>query len=67
MTEVDPVIAARSRLGVAVRTGDPSILARARQEMVDAKLARAVMQALSDGASSAERERLGNLLLSGVA
>ncbi len=66
----DPIIRARSRLGGRIRLGSsPALIEEARQDLVAAKLERAICDALAADPPLAddERKRLGVLLLSGGA
>lgn len=66
-TTQDPVVMARSRLGVAVRRKDRDAVAEARQDLHEAKLQRAIEETLAAAPplSPERRARLARMLSGG--
>lgn len=63
----NPVLAARSRVGVAVRLGDPAAEQNARRELAAAKLAEYIRRTVAEAPelTPEQRERLAVLLRGG--
>ena len=60
----NPVLAARSRMGVATRRGDAEGVRSARRDMTEAKVERCISEALASAPplTTAQRYRLAALL-----
>lgn len=68
MPSTDPVMKARSRVGVAARVGTPDQLAQAKRELTAANCERAIQKALAAAPpiTADQRSRLAGLLTGGV-
>lgn len=65
----DPVLVARANIGNAVKAGDAEAERAARQQLAEARLERAVNEAIAAAPplTDAARERIANLLTAGAA